>query len=271
MSLPCTSRSPLPVHCSSSSLFRSSPSATTVIVVSEIVFQETCYSIDGKRLVGPLNLQVEAGETIAFLGASGSGKTTTLRLVNGLLIPSAGSVSVAGKRTDSTDLVTLRRSIGYVIQEVGLLPHMTIAQNTSLVLRLLGRSPAEMEERTLEMLSLVHLEADDLGQRYPHQLSGGQRQRVGVARALAANPSILLCDEPFGSVDAATRRLLQREFFDLTRTLKKTVIFVTHDVREATYLGDRIAVFEGGEIGFLGTSEEFETSETPCVTSLRDP
>ncbi len=255
----------------SPALFPSSPHTTTVPVVSEIKFKNTGYSLEGKRLVGPLNVEIETGETVVFLGASGSGKTTTLRLVNGLILPTSGKVEVSGVRTDVVNLVELRRSIGYVIQEVGLLPHMTVAQNTGLVLRLLGRGSEEMARRTGELLQMVHLDADELGNRLPHQLSGGQRQRVGVARALAADPAILLCDEPFGAVDAATRGALQIEFLELTRELRKTVIFVTHDVSEATLLGDRIAVFDEGTIGFIGTRAEFEKSDKSCVTRLRNP
>ncbi len=214
-------------------------------------------------------LEVSRGETLVCLGRSGSGKTTTLRLVNRLLDPTRGTVSVDGKPTTDWDPTTLRRSIGYVIQEVGLFPHFTVARNVSVVPRLLGWSEERVSARVRELLALVGLEPEDFAGRYPHQLSGGQRQRVGVARALAADPPILLCDEPFGAVDPITRTDLQQEFRGLTTRLAKTVVFVTHDVREALALAARVALFDGGVVTFLGSVDEFRATDDQRVLAFR--
>jgi osmoprotectant transport system ATP-binding protein len=205
-----------------------------------------------------------------LLGESGSGKTTILRLINHLLEVTQGEVRVQGKSTREWDPVRLRRRIGYVIQEVGLLPHLTVARNVALVPYLEGWPKSRREERTDELLELVGLAAPDFRDRRPHELSGGQRQRVGVARALAADPPILICDEAFGAVDPVTRGALRGEFRALTRRLEKTVVFVTHDVREAMALGDRIAVLQTGSIEFLGTVEQFRRDQTQTVAELRD-
>ncbi len=235
-----------------------------------VEFTEACYDLGGRRLIGPLTLTVLQGETVVLLGESGSGKTTILRLINHLLEVTQGEVRVQGKSTREWDPVRLRRRIGYVIQEVGLLPHLTVARNVALVPYLEGWPKSRREERTDELLELVGLAAPDFRDRRPHELSGGQRQRVGVARALAADPPILICDEAFGAVDPVTRGALRGEFRALTRRLEKTVVFVTHDVREAMALGDRIAVLQTGSIEFLGTVEQFRRDQTQTVAELRD-
>ncbi len=233
-------------------------------------FADATYGIEGRRLVGPLSFEVHTGETVVLVGASGSGKTTTLKLVNRLLEPTTGSVFVDGKNTLEWDAIRLRRRIGYVIQEVGLFPHLTVAKNVGMVPRLLGERPSRLKVRVAELLDLVGLSATEFAPRLPHQLSGGQRQRVGVARALAADPPLLLCDEPFGAVDPITRSDLQREFKRLAEQLGKTVLFVTHDVSEALRLADRIALFDGGNVVFLGSTKEFADSTEPSVVALRD-
>jgi len=224
---------------------------------------------NGQRRVGPVSLTIASGERVALLGRSGSGKTTTLRLVNRMLDPTAGTVIVAGTSTADWDPVRLRRGIGYVVQEIGLFPHFTVARNVGIVPRLEGWSAGRRARRVRELLDLVGLPPDTYGDRFPHELSGGQRQRVGVARALAADPGILLCDEPFGALDPATRADLQREFVDLTTRLGKTVVFVTHDVGEAVRVGHRIVVLAEGTIHFDGTGEAFAASDEPVVRELR--
>ena len=213
--------------------------------------------------VQELDLVVARGETLVLLGRSGSGKTTTLKLINALCRPSAGEVIVAGCTTASWEPHRLRRSIGYVIQEIGLFPHFTVERNVTLVPELEGWDPARRRARADEMLTLVGLEPAAFRTRMPRELSGGQRQRVGIARALAADPPLLLLDEPFGALDPLTRAELQREFAVLTRRLDKTAVFVTHDVREAVRLGDRIALFAAGRVVFDGTPDAFRSSGHP--------
>src|SRR5215203_6772328 len=207
-----------------------------------------------------LDLDICEREILVLLGESGCGKTTTLKLINRLIDPTEGEVLVEGRRTTDWDPIELRRHIGYVIQDGGLFPHFTIGQNVGLTLRLLNRSDA-IKDRVNEMLSLVSLEPASFADRYPHELSGGQRQRVGVARALAADPSIVLLDEPFGALDVITRVKLQREFARLVRELGKTAVFVTHDLNEARILATRIGLMDAGRIVFLGTPEEFISSK----------
>jgi osmoprotectant transport system ATP-binding protein len=228
-----------------------------------IEFRDVAYVLpNGQQLLAGLNLQVQRGETLVLLGRSGSGKTTTLKLVNRLLTPTGGEVWVNGPPTAATDTIRLRRSIGYVIQDVGLFPHYTVERNVGLVPRVEGWTPERINLRVAELLQLVGLEAN-LASRYPHQLSGGQRQRVGVARALAADPAILLMDEPFGALDAITRDQLQREFLSLQQRLGKTVVFVTHDLREALRLGSRIALMESGKLVTVLSPQEFLRSHDP--------
>jgi osmoprotectant transport system ATP-binding protein len=218
-------------------------------------------------LLSDLNLNVRRGETLVLLGRSGSGKTTTLKLINRLLDPSQGEIQVEGKSTLEWDAIRLRRGIGYVIQEAGLFPHFTVERNVGLVPQL-ERWPAEkIQARVREMLELVGLPPGQYLSRYPRELSGGQRQRVGVARALASDPPILLMDEPFGALDPLTRAEIQREFQSLQKRLQKTIIFVTHDMREALLLGSRIALMEAGKLVGVFTPDEFMHASDPIVTA----
>jgi osmoprotectant transport system ATP-binding protein len=232
-----------------------------------IEFRDVAYTLpNGQQLLCGLNLQVQRGETLVLLGRSGSGKTTTLKLVNRLLAPSAGEVLVNGAPTAGSDVIGLRRSIGYVIQDTGLFPHYTVEKNIGLVPRIEGWPAEKIHLRVEELLQLIGLEAR-LASRYPHQLSGGQRQRVGVARALAADPAILLMDEPFGALDALTRDQLQREFLSLQQRLHKTVVFVTHDLREALRLGSRIALMDAGRLVSVLPPENFMRSTDPLAAA----
>ena len=224
----------------------------------------------GRALLDALSLAVEEGETLAVIGRSGSGKTTALKLVNALLMPTMGEVRVAGRATTAWDAIRLRRRTGYVIQEMGLFPHLTVARNVGLVPELEGWPAERIGQRVEELLALVGLPAAEFAGRYPHQLSGGQRQRVGVARALAADPPLLLLDEPFGALDPITRAELQREFRALQARLRKTAIFVTHDMREAALVGDRIAVVAGGRLRAVATPEALHESRDPEVRALVD-
>jgi len=223
------------------------------------------YTIGGNKILDDLNLQIAPGEILILLGDSGCGKTTTLKLINRLIEPTSGEILVEGKRTTDWDAIGLRRHIGYVLQEAGLFPHFTVAENVSLVLRLNGWDENKKRERTDEMLDLVGLDPARFADRFPHELSGGQRQRVGVARALAADPSIVLLDEPFGALDAITRTNLQKEFARLVRDLGKTAVFVTHDLHEAMLLGSRIALMDKGRIVLLDTPENFRRSDLPLA------
>ena len=221
-------------------------------------------------IISDLSFSVAEGETLVLLGESGCGKTTTLKLVNRLLVPSAGEVVVEGKSTTAWDPIELRRRIGYVIQEGGLFPHFTIAQNVGLVPRLLRSNETWIHARTHNLLDLVGLDPEQFGERYTRELSGGQRQRVGVARALAANPPLLLLDEPFGALDPLTRASLQREFAELSRTLGKTSILVTHDVREALTLGSRIGLMHRGRLLLLEPPDRFRNSDNPQARAYLD-
>jgi osmoprotectant transport system ATP-binding protein len=218
---------------------------------------------NGHFLVRDVSFSVGAGETLVLLGRSGSGKTTTLKLVNRLLEPSSGDVRVAGERAADLPVTRLRRRIGYVIQEVGLFPHFTVERNVGLVPRLDAWPPARIAARVRVLLALVGLDPDGFAGRYPHELSGGQRQRVGVARALAADPPLLLLDEPFGALDPITRVELQREFAALKGRIGKAMVFVTHDVREGLLLGTHIGLMQQGRLAFLGTPDEFRRSDNP--------
>jgi osmoprotectant transport system ATP-binding protein len=226
-------------------------------------FRNVSVKINNNLLLSNLNLTIYEGEALILLGRSGSGKTTTLKLINRLLIPTQGQVLVKNRPTADWDEIELRRNIGYVVQEIGLFPHFNIRQNVGLVPSLEKWTKERIQTRVDEMLNLVGLEPQNFAQRYPHQLSGGQRQRVGVARALAANPSILLIDEPFGALDPINRLELQKQFLKLQRQLGKTVIFVTHDIQEAFFLGTRIGLMYEGNLVALGTREEFLQSQHP--------
>jgi osmoprotectant transport system ATP-binding protein len=210
----------------------------------------------GALALDRVSLSVPEGEILVLLGTSGSGKTTALKTINRLVHADSGQVTVLGRDAESWDPILLRRSIGYVIQEVGLLPHLTVGENIGIVPRLLGWEPARREARTRALLELVGLEPDRFAAALPRQLSGGERQRAGLARALGADPPLLLMDEPFGALDPLTRRRLQDEFKELQRRLGKTVVLVTHDVPEALRLGDRIAVMHAGRVVQEGAASE---------------
>jgi osmoprotectant transport system ATP-binding protein len=206
------------------------------------------YTQGGAASVDGLSIGVPEGTTTALIGPSGCGKTTTMRMINRLIDPTEGKIIVNGEDVTKVDPVNLRRHIGYVIQQVGLFPHMTIAQNIAAVPKLLGWAEAKIKSRTEELLHLVGLDPREMLKRYPRQLSGGQRQRIGVARALAADPPVLLMDEPFGAIDPIARTRLQDEFRQILQRVRKTVVLVTHDLDEAIRLGDRIAIMKSGKI-----------------------
>jgi osmoprotectant transport system ATP-binding protein len=227
-----------------------------------VEFRDVGYQLGGTAILSHLSLCVEAGETLVFLGRSGSGKTTVLKMINGLLFPTSGEVLVEGRSTLEWDPIRLRRRIGYVIQEIGLFPHFTVARNVGLVPSLEAWSPTDIERRVDELLRKVGLPPAEFRARYPRQLSGGQRQRVGVARALAAKPALLLFDEPFGALDPVTRRELQQQFLALNREFRTTSVFVTHDIREALRLGARIAMMAGGQLETVVSSEHFRSAQT---------
>jgi len=210
----------------------------------------------GTIAVNDVSFTAQDGETLALLGSSGSGKTTVLKMINRLIEPSDGFIEVDGKKIKDYTLVELRRAIGYVFQQIGLFPHMTVRKNVSIVLKLMGRPKAERHIRANELLEMVNLDPKEFAPRYPDELSGGQQQRVGVARALAADPKYLLMDEPFGALDAITRDSLQEEMMHLNQKLHKTIIFVTHDIFEAFRIADRIAVMHDGNLEQIGTKEE---------------
>lgn len=234
-----------------------------------IEFRSAGYSLpSGRQLLNNLQLQVTSGETLVLLGRSGAGKTTALKLINRLLEPSEGEVLVEGRVAKDWDPIALRRHVGYVIQETGLFPHYTVEENVAVVPRLVRWPEDRIRTRVGEMLELVGLNPEEFARRYPHELSGGQRQRVGVARALAADPPILLMDEPFGALDPLTRGELQREFRALEQRLKKTIVLVTHDIREALFLGTRIALMEAGRLSGVYTPSEFLRSSEPVAADF---
>jgi osmoprotectant transport system ATP-binding protein len=228
-----------------------------------IEFHDVSLKINDKQIVTGVSFAVRRGETLVLLGRSGSGKTTTLKLINRLYDPTAGTVAVEGTATRDWDAIQLRRHIGYVIQETGLFPHFTVERNVGLVPRLEGWTEDRTRARVRELLALVGLDPDVFAARYPRELSGGQRQRVGVARALAADPPVILMDEPFGALDPLTRAELQREFAQLAERLQKTIVFVTHDIREAFALASRIGLFKDGRLVALDTPGEFARSTEP--------
>lgn len=235
-----------------------------------VEFRGVSYEISGTQILSGLDLDIAAGEVLVFLGESGCGKTTTLKLINRLIEPTAGEVLVEGKSTSDWDVISLRRRIGYVLQEGGLFPHFTVAENVGLVPALMGWEKERRRLRAFELLKLVGLPPDDFSDRLPHELSGGQRQRVGVARALAADPGILLLDEPFGALDPLRRGALQKEFAELVRALQKTAVFVTHDLHEAMLLASRIALMKQGRIVFHGTPGELRRSDVSLARQYLD-
>jgi len=221
-----------------------------------IKFENVSKSYDGKTsVIKSLDLSIKEGEFVTMIGASGCGKTTLLKMVNGLIKPSSGTLYIKGKPTESWDMIQLRRSMGYVIQQIGLFPHLTVAKNIAYVLDIMKEDEQVKRQRAAELIKLVDLDESYLD-KYPRELSGGQKQRVGVARALAADPDIILMDEPFGAVDEITRKVLQEEILNIHGLLKKTILFVTHDIEEAIKLGSRIILFNEGVIEQNGTKEE---------------
>ena len=248
------------------------PRTSTQTADAVVRFRRVTYAPPGAAapVIDALDLEVRRGETLVLLGESGCGKTTTLRLVNRLLEPTAGEVLVEGRDTRAWDAIELRRRTGYVIQDAGLFPHFTVGRNVGLVPALEGWDEERLRGRVDELLRLVGLDPSKFAGRFPSELSGGQRQRVGVARALAADPPLLLMDEPFGALDPLTRASLQREFVALQRRLGKTVVFVTHDVREALAVGTRVALMSAGRVVLLETPEAFLHSEEPHARAYRE-
>src|SRR5499426_2598651 len=244
---------------------RSSPPSNEIAIeFADVSFRHR----NGPLALNGFSLAIERGETLALVGRSGTGKTTILKLINQLLLPQSGVVRVEGRATPEWDPIRLRRRIGYVLQEVGLFPHMTIGRNVAVVPRLEGWPDDRVNARVGELLNLVGLNPKTYADRYPRELSGGQRQRVGVARALAVDPPLLLLDEPFGALDPVTRVELQRMFIDLRDKLGKTALLVTHDVREALLLGTRIGVLHNGRLVFLGGRYEFLKANEPEVRAF---
>lgn len=222
-----------------------------------IKFKHVVKKYGKKTIIPDLSFSINEGEFITVLGASGSGKTTTLKMINGLEKPTSGDVIVNGQNLKEHNIVEVRRHIGYVVQSIGLFPHMTIAQNIAVTPKLLGWSSEKIHQRIIDLLNLVGLNDEEYSKRYPAQLSGGQQQRVGVARALAANPSIMLFDEPFSALDAITRQNLQKELKSVHERLHdKTFFFVTHDINEALFLGSRVMVMNHGQIEQFATPNE---------------
>jgi osmoprotectant transport system ATP-binding protein len=236
-----------------------------------IEFRDVFYSVGGggsRQIISGVSLAIPQGETLVLLGRSGSGKTTLLKLINGMLAPTRGEVLVQECSTAHWNLIQLRRKIGYVIQDAGLFPHFTVAENIGLIPSLEKWESARIAARVRELLELVGLDPGEFANRRPRELSGGQRQRVGVARALAADPAILLMDEPFGALDPVTRAELKREFSALARRLSKTIVFVTHDLREALYLASRIILLQAGQIAASGSPQTFMQIDHPEVRAF---
>jgi osmoprotectant transport system ATP-binding protein len=241
--------------------------AETPAQPSYLAFRDVSYDVAGRSVLDRLSLQVNLGETLVLLGRSGSGKTTALRLINRLLAPTSGSIFIEGRDTRTFDPIELRRGIGYVIQEFGLLPHWTVDRNIALVPRLLGWPPARREQKASELLAQVGL-GPEMGARHPHELSGGQRQRVAVARALAAGAKLLLFDEPFGALDPVTRHEMQQQFLALRARYQVASVFVTHDLMEALAIATRIAVLDRGKLEALVTPSEFFRVQTPTARAF---
>jgi osmoprotectant transport system ATP-binding protein len=235
-----------------------------------IAFEDVCCRRGSQDVLKGVTFSVDAGETLALVGRSGAGKSTALKLINRITAAHSGRVVVHDRDTASWDPIALRRHIGYVLQEVGLFPHMSVRRNVAVVPELIGWSRERIEARSSELLELVGLPSDEFGDRWPDQLSGGQRQRVGVARALAADPPIVLMDEPFGSLDPVTRAELHREFRRIQSTVRKTIVLVTHDMREAFAIADRIGVLDAGRLVAWDRPDRLRTSSEPAVRMLLD-
>lgn len=231
-------------------------------------FKDVSYVAGDRLILDRLSFDLEAGETLVLLGRSGSGKTTALRLINRMLERSGGSITIGGQDVRTIDPIALRRHVGYVIQEFGLLPHWTVERNVALVPRLIGWPEEKQRQRARDLLAQVSLDAAKFGGRFPHQLSGGQRQRVGVARALAAEPALLLFDEPFGALDPVTRHEMQEQFLKIRDQFGGASVFVTHDLAEALRIGTRIAVLETGKLEGLFTPQEFLKAKTPTAKAF---
>ncbi len=230
-----------------------------------IKLKDVSKTYDGKKMiVDHLNLTIEQGELIVLVGESGCGKTTTMKMINRLIEPTSGKIEIDGKDIMTIDPIDLRRNIGYVIQKVGLFPHLTVGQNIGLVPRLVKKDLDDIKKRTIELLDMIDLKHEDYIDRYPSELSGGQQQRIGVARALANDPDIILMDEPFSALDPITREQLQNELLKLQEELNKTIVFVTHDIDEAIKLGDKIAVMQNGKIA------QFDIPEAILKTPASD-
>ena len=237
---------------------------------SIVELRSVSYEVGGACILADLNLKIDKGEVVVLLGESGCGKTTTLKLINRLIEPTEGEVLVEARSTLDWDAIRLRRRIGYVLQDGGLFPHMSVAANIALPLTLTDTNSSLSKNRIDELLALVGLDPTKFAARYPHELSGGQRQRVGVARALVSDPDLLLLDEPFGALDAITRSNLQKEFARLVRELGKTAVFVTHDLNEAMLLGSRIVLMDKGKIVLTDTPANFRLSDLPLARSYLD-
>jgi len=250
---------------------REGPQPAPVQQHVEIAFHNVSYGSNSQAILNDLSFVVEKGETLALLGRSGAGKTTALKLMNRLYEPTSGEVIVQGRSTMEWDPIQLRRSIGYVIQESGLFPHYTIRENVGIVPSLERWPREKISVRVEQLLSMIGMPLHEFGARYPHELSGGQRQRVGVARALAADPPILLMDEPFAALDPITRAELQHEFLNLQQQLRKTVVLVTHDLREALLLGTCVALLENGRLTLMARREEFLSSPDTAVQAFVKP
>lgn len=221
-----------------------------------IDFKNICKTIDGKPILKNINISINKGELVVIIGPSGCGKTTTLKMINKLIKPTSGTIFIDGKNIEFEDDIKLRRNMGYVIQQTGLLPHLTVEKNISLIPSLEKITEEKIKQKVYELLKLVELNPEEYAHKYPHELSGGQQQKVGIARAFAMNPEIILMDEPFSALDPITRNQLQNEVFNIQQRLKKTVIFVTHDMDEALKLGDRICIMKDGEIIQFNTPEQ---------------
>ena len=232
--------------------------------MSIIEFKNVKKAYDGKIVLDDINIEVNSGDFITLIGPSGCGKTTLLKLINGMIKPTEGEVVVYGESISNTDIIELRRKIGYVIQNVALFPHMTIGENIGYVMKLNKESQDVIQKRAKELIQLVNLDESYL-EKHPYQLSGGEKQRIGVARALATNPDIILMDEPFGAVDEINRKILQDELLGIYQELKKTIIFVTHDIEEAMRLGTTIVLMNEGKIVNSGSRKEILFSDDTYV------